>query len=149
MCLLWLPRPLTRARIDIIVPGGCRNLQGWLVGSCARKPGPPERIDGMTVGVVTITDDGPPPQRGEVHSDGDEILYVMRPLTLDMCNGGRRSFQGIASSRAAARCRITCSAAGAVPSCTPIGRADECIANGNEIAGVPVMLCGSVNWKTG
>src|SRR5438034_468421 len=38
---------------------------------------------------------------------------------------------------------------GAVPSCTPLGRPDECIANGNEIAGVPVMLCGSVNWKTG
>src|SRR4051794_25584008 len=27
----------------------------------------------------------------------------------------------------------------------PIGRPDECIASGNEIAGVPMMLCGTVN----
>ena len=42
-----------------------------------RKPGPPERIDGMTVGVVTLTSDALPPHKGEVHSDGDEILYVI------------------------------------------------------------------------
>jgi mannose-6-phosphate isomerase-like protein (cupin superfamily) len=42
-----------------------------------RKPGPPERIDGMTVGIVTLTDDALPPHRGEVHPDGDEILYVI------------------------------------------------------------------------
>lgn len=41
----------------------------------ARKPGPPERIDGMTVGIVTLTRDAP--HRGEVHPDGDEILYVI------------------------------------------------------------------------
>jgi quercetin dioxygenase-like cupin family protein len=41
----------------------------------ARKPGPPERIDGMTIGIVTITHD--PPHGGEVHPDGDEILYVI------------------------------------------------------------------------
>ena len=40
-----------------------------------RRPGPPVRIDGMTVGVVTIVDDAP--HRGEVHPDGDEILYVV------------------------------------------------------------------------
>ena len=41
----------------------------------ARQPGPPVRIDGMTVGIITITDDAP--HRGEVHPDGDEILYVV------------------------------------------------------------------------
>lgn len=41
----------------------------------ARKPGPPERIDGMTVGFVTMTHDAP--HGGEVHPDGDEILHVI------------------------------------------------------------------------
>jgi len=40
-----------------------------------RKPGPPERIDGMTIGIVTMT--GNAPHGGEVHPDGDEILYVI------------------------------------------------------------------------
>jgi mannose-6-phosphate isomerase-like protein (cupin superfamily) len=39
-----------------------------------RKPGPPERIDGMTVGIQMITADAP--HGGEMHPDGDEILYV-------------------------------------------------------------------------
>lgn len=41
----------------------------------AQKPGPPERIDGMTIGIVTMVHDAP--HRGEVHPDGDEILYVI------------------------------------------------------------------------
>jgi len=40
-----------------------------------RKPGPPERIDGMTVGILSLTEDAP--HGGEVHPDGDEILYVI------------------------------------------------------------------------
>lgn len=40
-----------------------------------QKPGPPERIDGMTMGVVTMEHN--PPHGGEVHPDGDEILYVI------------------------------------------------------------------------
>jgi quercetin dioxygenase-like cupin family protein len=39
------------------------------------KPGPPQRIDGMTVGIVTMVHDAP--HNGEVHPDGDEILYVI------------------------------------------------------------------------
>jgi mannose-6-phosphate isomerase-like protein (cupin superfamily) len=39
-----------------------------------RKPGPPERIDGMTIGIQMITEDAP--HDGEMHPDGDEILYV-------------------------------------------------------------------------
>lgn len=41
----------------------------------ARKPGPPQRIDGMTVGIVTMEHDAP--HGDEVHPDGDEILYVI------------------------------------------------------------------------
>lgn len=40
-----------------------------------RKPGSPERIDGMTVGILTLTQDAP--HNGEMHPDGDEILYVI------------------------------------------------------------------------
>ena len=45
------------------------------VSARASKPGPPERIDGMTVGIVTMVCDAP--HNGEVHPDGDEILYVI------------------------------------------------------------------------
>lgn len=40
-----------------------------------RKPGMPQRMDGMTIGIVTMTEDAP--HGGEVHPDGDEILYVI------------------------------------------------------------------------
>ena len=39
------------------------------------KPGPPERIDGVTIGFVSVTRDAP--HKGKVHPDGDEILYVI------------------------------------------------------------------------
>ena len=40
-----------------------------------REPGPPKRIDGMTVGILTITEDAP--HNGEMHPNGDEILHVI------------------------------------------------------------------------
>ena len=40
-----------------------------------RKPGPPERIDGFTVGILTMQGDAP--HGGEVHPDGDEVLYII------------------------------------------------------------------------
>jgi len=45
------------------------------VSTRGRKPGPPERLDGMTVGIEMITEDAP--HNGEMHPDGDEILYVI------------------------------------------------------------------------
>ena len=39
------------------------------------KPGLPERIDGMTVGLTTMEHDAP--HGGEIHPDGDEILIVI------------------------------------------------------------------------
>ena len=47
------------------------------VSTRMRQPGPPERIDGMTVGIVTMDPDQAPPHAGEVHPDGDEILFVI------------------------------------------------------------------------
>lgn len=41
-----------------------------------RKPGPPERIDGMTIGVANIAP-GESPHDGEMHPNGDEVLYVV------------------------------------------------------------------------
>jgi len=46
------------------------------ISTQTRKPGPPERIDGLTVGVLTLDHYVPPPHGGEVHPDGDEILIV-------------------------------------------------------------------------
>ena len=37
--------------------------------------GPPRRIDGYSVGAPIITQD--PPHAGEMHPDGDELLYVV------------------------------------------------------------------------
>jgi hypothetical protein len=49
------------------------NIQRDLsVVAAEQKPGPPERVDGLTVGIVTLTHDAP--HNGEVHPDGDEIL---------------------------------------------------------------------------
>ena len=47
----------------------------WSILPRKIKRGPPERIDGMTVGILTITQNAP--HGGEVHPDGDEILYVI------------------------------------------------------------------------
>lgn len=39
------------------------------------RPGPPERIDGHTLGIVRMAASAP--HGGEMHPDGDEILYVI------------------------------------------------------------------------
>lgn len=38
-------------------------------------PGPPQRVDGMTLGIVSMDQDAP--HNGEMHPDGDELLYVI------------------------------------------------------------------------
>lgn len=62
-----IPVDVTRCSFDIR-----RDLT---VVERQRKPGPPERMDGMTVGILTMEHDAP--HAGEVHPDGDEILYVI------------------------------------------------------------------------
>ena len=39
------------------------------------RPGPPVRLDGHTLGVCLIGDEGP--HNGEMHPDGDELLFVI------------------------------------------------------------------------
>lgn len=39
------------------------------------KPGPPESFDGLNIGMATLDKD--PPHSGEVHLDGDELLYII------------------------------------------------------------------------
>lgn len=39
------------------------------------RPGPPPRIDGLTIGAPVMTRD--PPHQGEMHPDGDEILFLV------------------------------------------------------------------------
>ena len=47
----------------------------WRVSTRATRPGPPERVDGLTVGLVSMSSAAP--HGGEVHPDGDEILIVV------------------------------------------------------------------------
>ena len=39
------------------------------------EPGPPQRQDGFTVGIVDLKQDAP--HNGEMHPDGDEFLHVI------------------------------------------------------------------------
>ena len=39
------------------------------------EPGPPRRIEGFTVGAEIVA--GESPHRGELHPDGDELLFVI------------------------------------------------------------------------
>ena len=52
--------------------------------------GPPRRIAGYTVGAPMVTED--PPHAGEMHPDGDEMLYVVSGrfhVTLELDAGHR------------------------------------------------------------
>lgn len=57
----------------------------WGVSSRETRPGPPERVDGMTLGIVSMDSDAP--HGGEVHPDGDEILYVISGKLRVTCDG--------------------------------------------------------------
>jgi mannose-6-phosphate isomerase-like protein (cupin superfamily) len=49
----------------------------WTMTIRAAPPGPPRRIDGYTIGAVPDLEPGPGPHGGEVHPDGDELLYCV------------------------------------------------------------------------
>lgn len=54
------------------------------------EPGPPPRVDGYTVGAPQMTRDAP--HNGELHPDGDELLYVVTGrvhLVLEETGGDR------------------------------------------------------------
>jgi mannose-6-phosphate isomerase-like protein (cupin superfamily) len=48
----------------------------WTMSIRTAPPGPPERMDGYTIGAVADIE-GPGPHLGEVHPDGDEFLYLV------------------------------------------------------------------------
>src|SRR5262245_40151095 len=60
-----------------IRPGRRIELGSEVVGlGWGDRPGrPPERIDGLTIGAPALT--GDPPHAGEVHPDGDELLFLV------------------------------------------------------------------------
>ena len=59
---------LTQVVLDV-----SRNLKV----SARRQPaGPPHRIDGLTIGIANLQP-GQSPHNGEMHPDGDEILFVV------------------------------------------------------------------------
>ncbi len=52
--------------------------------------GPPQRIDGFTVGAPELTGDSP--HDGEMHPDGDELLYLISgavTVRLELADGDR------------------------------------------------------------
>lgn len=55
-----------------------------------KRPGPPERVDGHGIGVVSLS--GPAPHGGEMHPDGDEVLILLSgrmTVTLEESDGTR------------------------------------------------------------
>src|SRR5580698_6670550 len=50
--------------------------RNWSMSFAAAPPGPPQRIDGYSIGAV-LNIEGPGPHGGEVHPDGDEFLYLV------------------------------------------------------------------------
>ena len=55
------------------------------------RAGPPRVAEGLTVGIAEMTRD--PPHNGELHPDGDELLYLVEgtvDVVLDIEDGERR-----------------------------------------------------------
>lgn len=66
--------PLTATRLAGHV---ARLARDGSITFAPSPPGPPQRIDGYTLGVSECAP-GPGPHAGEVHPDADELLYVVR-----------------------------------------------------------------------
>jgi mannose-6-phosphate isomerase-like protein (cupin superfamily) len=58
--------------LDQAVAALARDGSSYIVDPA---PSPPLRIDGYTVGAPLLTSN--PPHRGELHPDGDELLYLI------------------------------------------------------------------------
>ena len=83
-----------------IEPGQPIDLSGQVVGldrsdrrACLVEQiagRPPQRIDGLTIGAPMLTSDAP--HAGEVHPDGDELLYLVSgavTVLLELPDGDR------------------------------------------------------------
>lgn len=76
------PISLTNHVLDIRADGS--------VAARATNPGPPERTDAFTVGLVNMA--GQSPHNGEMHPDGDEILIVVEGSIRVFCDSQTESF---------------------------------------------------------
>lgn len=61
------PIDLGEATIGIAANGDAQPIES--------RPGPPVRIEGYTIGAPFLTRE--PPHGGEMHPDGDEVLYLV------------------------------------------------------------------------
>ena len=63
----------------------------WSMTIRPAPPGPPQRINGLTIGAIANIV-GPGPHGGEVHPDGDEFLYLVSgALELILDTGDERA----------------------------------------------------------
>jgi mannose-6-phosphate isomerase-like protein (cupin superfamily) len=58
------------------------------------SPGPPQRIDGYTIGAIPNLD-GPELHGGEVHPDGDEFLYLVHGSAELILDDGDKETVGV------------------------------------------------------
>ena len=71
-------------------------------------PGPPQRIDGYTIGAVHVSA-GPGPHLGEMHPDGDEFLHVVSgsmELIIDDGDADEVGAETVVSLRAGDACVV-------------------------------------------
>jgi mannose-6-phosphate isomerase-like protein (cupin superfamily) len=62
-------RPVDPNRMSFVID------RDFNVRTLEHKPGPPERPDGLSVGIVEMHT--APPHGGEMHPDGDEVIYII------------------------------------------------------------------------
>jgi len=65
-------RSPTRFDPSVHTVGLSRDLSAALVPA---RPDPPVPVDGVTIGIATMTENAP--HGGEMHPDGDEVLYLV------------------------------------------------------------------------
>ena len=61
------PLDLSRVVVGLLADGKAQLI--------ASAPGPPVRIEGLTIGAPLLTRE--PPHDGEMHPDGDELLFLV------------------------------------------------------------------------
>jgi hypothetical protein len=67
----------TAPNLPVRFPGSVATITpDRSIAITAAPPGPPRRIDGYTIRAIPDID-GPGPHGGEVHPDGDELLFVL------------------------------------------------------------------------
>ncbi|MFV0524018.1 MAG: cupin domain-containing protein [Acidimicrobiales bacterium] len=72
-------------------------LGGRSIAVASSPPGPPVRVDGYSIGVVPVAP-GPGPHLGELHPDGDELLYVFSGSMDLIIDDGDKETVGVETS---------------------------------------------------